>query len=369
MSGLAGIALILPPRERFRAGDAGAVALTVRDFVQASRWRGQITVFGGEAEHFPDIAYRCVPARPAWLLGRNLAYAVACIAAVKATGVALVEVHNRVALALRLKARFPARKVTLHLHNDPQGMQGTKTPAQRLRLLQRLDAVYCVSTYVRERLLDGLGDVDASHVHVIYNAMIPSPPVVPETKQRWVVYAGRFIPEKGVLELARALARILPQYPDWRGVFLGAWGFGHEAGRSGYEQEVYAVLKAVAGQVEFRGHVPHSEVLEVFGQAAIALSPSTGIDAFNRAAVESMDRGCATIVSTMGGLRELGGDAAVSVDPVTPDTLAAALSALMGDDAYRATVARACQARVHQLFNLDGQVRRLDALRAGLLES
>jgi hypothetical protein len=60
------IAIILPPRERFRAGDAGAVALTVRDFIGASRFKDRITVYGGEPEHFEDIPYRHVPARLSW---------------------------------------------------------------------------------------------------------------------------------------------------------------------------------------------------------------------------------------------------------------------------------------------------------------
>lgn len=368
MSARPAIAIVLPPRERFRPGDAGAVALTVRDFVLASRWRGHITVWGGEPEHFPDVAYRQVPPRLHWLLGRNVAYGLACAAAVRAADPALIEVHNRIGLALKLKARFPQRRVTLHLHNDPHGMGGGQTVAERRRLLTSLDTLYCVSGYVRDRLLEGLDGLEAGHVQVIYNAMQPAAPVDPAAKKHWVVYAGRFIPEKGVLELAQALARLLPEFPEWRAVFLGAWGFGHEAGRSGYEQAVYAALKPVAGQVEFRGHVPHTEVLAVFAQAAIALSPSTGIDAFNRAAIESMDQGCATIVSTMGGLRELGGDAAISVEPVTPATLTAALRPLLADEAWRARVARACQARVHALFNLQGQAGRLDDQRAALLQ-
>jgi len=364
----AAIVVILPPRERFRAGDAGAVALTVRDFVGASRWRERITVFGGEPEHFEEISYRHVPARLHWLLGRNLAYVLACAAAVRATAAMLIEVHNRVLLALRLKARFPGRKVSLHLHNDPWSMQGAKSLAERRRLLQELDAIYCVSQFVRERLLAGLDGVDSHHVHVIHNALRAAPAVDLARKKQQVVYAGRFIPEKGVLELAQALAQTLPRFPDWRAVFLGAWGFGHVAGRSDYEQQVYAALNDVATQVDFRGHVPQGVVMEVFAESAIALSPSTGVDAFNRAAIEAMDQGCATIVSTQGGLRELGGDAAIRVDPVSATTLAAALTRLMGDAGYRASVARACQARVHALFNLDEQVRRLDAVRASLLQ-
>ena len=167
MSARPAIAIVLPPRERFRAGDAGAVALTVRDFVLASRWREHITVWGGEPEHFADVAYRQVPPRLHWLLGRNVAYGLACAAAVRAADPALIEVHNRIGLALKLKAGFPERRVTLHLHNDPHGMGGGQTVAERRRLIASLDTLYCVSGYVRDRLLDGLTDVDASHVQVI----------------------------------------------------------------------------------------------------------------------------------------------------------------------------------------------------------
>lgn len=363
------IAVVLPPRERFRPGDAGAVALTIRDFVLASRWRENIGIFGGFAEHFPEFTYQHVAPDLHWLLGRNLAYARACRRALRASPARLIEVHNRIALALRLKSGLPDRLVALHLHNDPQGMDGARTVRERQQLVAALDAIYCVSGYVRERLLEGLARVDAGHVHVIYNAMAPSPPVDLAGKRRLIAYTGRFIPEKGVLELAGALAQVLPEFPDWQAVLVGAWGFGHEAGRSRYEQQVYAALECVAGQVSFRGHVPHPEVLELLQQAAIAVAPSTGIDAFNRAAVEAMDSGCATIVSTMGGLRELAGEAALTVDPVTPDALAHCLRRLMADKVERGEVAVSCQQRVQRLFSLPTQVAALDAMRHTLLAS
>ena len=86
------IAVILPPRERFRAADAGAVALTVHDFVLASRFQAQIFVFGGETQPFSDVSFCHVPTTWAWLLGKNLAYAHACITLLREQKIQLVEV-------------------------------------------------------------------------------------------------------------------------------------------------------------------------------------------------------------------------------------------------------------------------------------
>lgn len=361
------IAVVLPPRERFRPRDAGAVAMIVRDFTLASRYRDRIVVVGTETEPFADVAFCSVQAQGAWLLGQNLAYARQVIAWLKARpSVRLVEVHNRTALARQIKRALPGLKVTLHLHNDPQGMKGAKTSSERTALLRQLDGLYAVSGYVRRRLLEGVTGPGCP-VTVIHNALPRRPRADGLSRQPWLVFAGRFIPEKGVLELAEALVRVLPEFPAWRAVFLGAAGFGQQAGGSPYEQKVYATLAQVADRIDLRGHVPQEEVMRVLAQAAISLTPSTGIDAFPRVPLESMQQGCAVIVSAMGGLPEIAGDAAVVVDPVTGDTLAAALRSLMAEPAALQRLAAACTARAEH-FRVETLVQGLDAARDSLLE-
>lgn len=363
------IAIVLPPRERFREGDAGAVALTIRDFCRASAYRERLTVLGGLPEHYADISYQHVTTPWAWLQGRNLAYALACIATLRDSPARIIEVHNRVALALRIKKGLPERRVSLHFHNDPQGMADARSPAERTRLLNALDAVYCVSRYVKDRLLEGVDAALAARVHIVHNALPVLPVASEASRQQWIVYAGRFIPEKGVLELARALAAVLPEHPEWKAVFLGAWGFGHAAGKSEYERSVYAALEPVQGQVEFLGHVAQETVMATLAQAEVAVAPSTGIEAFSRSAAEAMSSGCALIASRIGGLAEVVGDAGVIVDPVTADGLAAALRQLLGDAGQRRALALRGQQRVHELFSLETQAAALDAVRSQLLEN
>lgn len=368
MTGIVDIAVVLPPRERFRDGDAGAVALTVRDFLGVSRYRERIVVLGGLPQGFAGVNYRRIPAAFHWLLGRNRAYARACAAWLRDNGIRLVEVHNRVALALALKRALPGCRVTLHIHNDPQGMKGLRTPAQRRQVLAVLDGIYGISEYVCARLRDGVDDARAlAPVHVQHIALHEDAVAPAAQKRDWIVYAGRFIPEKGVLELAQALATVLPEFPRWRAVFLGAWGFGHATGASDYEKSVYAELARVPAQVEFRGHVPHAEVLQVLSEAAVSVVPSTGVEAFGRSLLEAMQAGCAVVASRAGALAEIGGDAVVALEPVSADALACALRELLAQPVRCAALGARGRERVETHFALPVQAALLDDARAILL--
>lgn len=362
------VAVILPPRERFRPNDAGAVALTVHDFVIASRFRQQIVVLGGESEPFADINYHYVASPWAWLLGLNYAYAQACTRWLCQQNINVIEVHNRITLALRLKKSISTAVVFVHLHNDPHGMEGAKTPQQRQRLLQSLNGVYCVSHYVKQRLLEGVSSEWATKVHVIHNAIAVTAEPSTFVKQQWLVYAGRFIPEKGVLQLAQALAEVLPRFPQWRAVFLGAWGFGHVAGRTEYEQQVYAALAQVAEQVEFRGHVPQTAVMATLAQSLVTIVPSTCGEAFGRVALEAMLTKNAVLVSAFGALPEIAGDAALVLPEVTQGCLVRYLSDLLPDEQRISEVAMNCQQRALTEFGLHKQVQYLDDIRQQLLE-
>ena len=99
---------------------------------------------------------RFYPARDAWAFRRNKRYARGVAATLREIGPDLVEVHNRPEIALHLARQFPC--VTLHLHNDPQGMRGAESPGERATLLRRMARVITVSGYLRERFLQGVNE-------------------------------------------------------------------------------------------------------------------------------------------------------------------------------------------------------------------
>lgn len=110
----------------------------------------------------------------------------------------------------------------------------------------------------------------------------------PETALPVAVFAGRFIPEKRVTALVRALARAREQIPDLRGEIYG----------DGPERE--EVLGAIAGlgldgYVSAPGFV-EAEVLEQALSTALCLLLPSGREGYGRVVVEAAARGVPTVV-------------------------------------------------------------------------
>ena len=78
------------------------------------------------------------------------------------------------------------------MHNDPQTMEGSRTPAER-QALRRVDAVYCVSAFVLRQFLSGVRD-DAGKAIVVYNGVAASASATP--KEKVFAFAGRLIRTK-----------------------------------------------------------------------------------------------------------------------------------------------------------------------------
>ena len=175
------VAVVLPPREGFGPGRTGAVGL-IAQRLAAGRGPFRTLVVGGEQNgpEFTAPAFRAVS--PGWFdWGNiNLRHAAAVGRVLKPLRPALVEVHNRPEMALSLARRLPEAKICLFLHNDPSTMRGSRSPAERSKLLRRLARVVTVSEYLRRRLLDGVAPADGRLPAVLPNCIdLGSLPVVP----------------------------------------------------------------------------------------------------------------------------------------------------------------------------------------------
>ena len=293
-------------------------------------------------------------------------YPDAVLRALRRLRPALVEVHNRPALALRLAARLPGTKVVLVLHNDPQSMRRAHTPAERSRLLRRLDGVVAVSGWVRARMLDGVAAPLPVPVDVLPNCidLAALPPGLPAAAREPVIlFAGRTIVEKGADVFVRACAASLPELPGWQAVMLGARGHNPADDALGYAAA--GPSPAQAG-VRLLGYQPHPAVLDWMGRAAILLMPSRWDEPFGLTALEAMAMGAALMCSARGGLPEVAGEAAVFIDPDDPAAVARALVALARDPARRAALAAAGRARAAG-FDLAPAGRALEAIRRRVL--
>lgn len=358
------IAIILPPREGFSPSAFGAVSLTIRDFSMHSRFKQQTYTLGirSEGPTFDDLHYEALPIKRHWYETNTRAYLRAIRERLELMNPSLVEVHNRPHIAMRLTKQTPY-PVALFLHNNPQDMKAARTPKQRQALIQSCRIIYCISEYIKMQFLDGI--TDNGRVHVIHGGLDLPNHAAP--KHPLILYVGRQTPNKGVLEYARALKRVLAQHEAWQGVIVG--GRRHEVSEilSPYEQEIKSVMDSIGERALMCGFLPQEETMACYRDAAIVVVPSLWDEPYGRTALEAMAHGCAVVTSGRGGLAEIVGDAGIMVKDVTPEGLAAAISELIDfperlSDLQQRAVIRA------QDFSIATCTRRLDSVRERIIQ-
>ena len=331
------IDILLPAKERFSPSNAGAISGVVRDLVQASRAAKQFHIIGTDVDIslMPDRFTGLQPKRR-WLNGHNIGLAAAYLDLINANGVPdLVEVHSRCQVAQYVAQKRQALSVTLYLHNDPRQMKGGRSVRDRRYLLQKLAGIICVSDYIRNCFLDGLDDYGdlASKVGVARNRAhrwLKKPP----TKENFILLAGRMVPEKGILECATAIARVLPHHPDWTLIIAGAKRF-EESVPGSYEDKISAAIAPLGERAKMLGFIPIARMRDLQARAAISACPSLWHDPMPKAVLESLAAGCALITTRRGGIPEAAEGRALIIDSPSVANFANGFDKLLGDTAFR----------------------------------
>ncbi len=161
----------------------------------------------------------------------------------------------------------------------------------------------------------------------------PSPLALRGVRPPYFLYVGTIEPRKNLARALRAFARIAPGLPEHQFVIVGqsGWKYGEvldEAQRSD-----------LAGKVVLTGYVPEGELPLLYNHAIALVYPSL-YEGFGLPLVEAMACGTPVLTSAGSSLSEVARDAALLVDPLREDELAAAMSALGTDERLRADLRR-----------------------------
>ena len=265
----------------------------------------------------------------------------------------VVHIHNRPQWVGLLRRLGYGGAIVLHLQNDHLGHW---TGEMLDGLASQLQGVAVCSGYLRDRFA-GRSAALAGKTRVVFNGVNTElfSPREELRENRTIFFVGRFDPEKGVLELVRAFARVLQERPESRLVIGGTTGFGTHK-ETAYVQEVRreaGLLEARnPGCVRFAGYLDHDRDLpQYFQKAAVFACPSLFQEPFGLVNAEAM--ACATPVvgSNRGGIPEVVGDAGILVNPEDARELAWALSLMLGDPDRRAELGQASLERAREMFD------------------
>ena len=346
------IAYVLLRNAHFGPRLASSVELCVRDLVLYSRHVRTTLVAcppvdgpfeGVEIATIPDVS-----------VGGNVAKALGVARLLRRRGIDIAVVENHLPAASLIAATSGAR-VLLHSHayeTAPRGAAGIA--AARLKVAP-LAGLAFVSEDALARFRANFPFARAP-MRAIPNGLDMQDWSATEAKDPTIVGVGRALADKGHIEAMAAIASALKGRPDWSARFI--------LSAAEREPETVRTLRNAAetsgGRVRIDANMPHAEVKAAWEKAAIGLALTRTPEPFGRTALEALASGTALIASGLGGLAEVCGPCAVTVDPNDAKGLAAALGALMDAPDRRADLARAGRRRVEALFDIRTVARRMD---------
>lgn len=361
------ILVALPTVENFSPASADAISLFVRDTSRHSRYNSSLMIYGQDTPRtrlFRDITFHGLKKVRSIFSSPSQAYARSILRHYDGPAPRLIEAHNDVTVLQCLSKRFPAAATIFYLHQDPVLIPHLATPKQRWQFLNQAGVIICASDFVRRRFLTGLEAARTDHVRVIHHGALLQQ-AVPQ-KEKFILFVGRIMAEKGVLEIIQAAQLLLSHYPDWRLVVVGSQLTKPTALQNAYHANVHAQLKKMGRQAVWLDNQPHNKLQQLYARAAIAVVPSIVPEPVGRTAIEALAAGTALVSSGLGALYEILGNSGVIVDPVTPQGLALALQGLIEDAATLRGVQRDCLERARE-FSLTQSLHQIDQLRQYLM--
>lgn len=149
---------------------------------------------------------------------------------------------------------------------------------------------------------------------------------------------------KNQTRILEAYARIAPEYPRLKLYFAGPW----EEVDLAWLQDA-AARHGLAHRVRHVGFVPEGELPSLFANASGFVFPSIE-EGFGLPILEAMASGTPVITSNRSAPREVAGDAALLVDPLSTEDIASAMGRLLASDDISRELVRRGLSRAHH-FN------------------
>lgn len=149
---------------------------------------------------------------------------------------------------------------------------------------------------------------------------------------RFVLFIGTVEPRKNILGLVRAFESVAAAHPGHKLVIAGKLGWDYDGVLAHIAQS------PVRERIVLTGYVNEAEKHALL-KAAEVFAYVSFYEGFGLPVLEAMAAGVATVTSNISSMPEVAGDGAIQVDPNDTGAIAAALQALLQDNAARGRLA------------------------------
>ena len=176
---------------------------------------------------------------------------------------------------------------------------------------------------------------------------------------------GRVRAQKGTDVFVDAMCRLLPRYPDFTAVIVGAIVPEQIAFANDLKKRIEAA--GLQSRIVMTGELPIEEVQRWYQRLTIYAFTSRN-EGFGLTLIEAMSAGAALVASRAGAAELVVEDGVTGVltPPGDVDALVAALEPLLGDPASCTAMGTRARARVLEKFSLDAEAVRIAEVYRGL---
>jgi glycosyltransferase involved in cell wall biosynthesis len=220
--------------------------------------------------------------------------------------------------------------------------------AMQKRVARRIPRILTVSSSSKRDIVEQYGvaphQLEVVPIGVDANHFRPRPEIA-RIPDRIMTTASADVPFKGLLPLVEALAKLRTERPQAHLVVVG---------RLRADSPVAAAIErlGLSDAIMFESAVSHDRMVELYGQATVAVVPSL-YEGFSLPAVEAMACGVPLVTTTGGALPEVVGEDGITgmlVPPGDAGALAHATEAIMAEPELAARLSAAARQRVLQRF-------------------
>ena len=285
------ISILLPYKENFSKEYAGAVSIFVNGVNKYSKFKNNINVYGNtNYSNLLSKNYINLPFKKRLFQSSSKTYVNNFLINEKKRKSKIIEIHNRPNY-LKYFKDIVTSKIIFYFHNDPLSMNGSKTIADRMFILNLCKKIIFNSEWTKDRFFIG---IDKFYLHSERTEVICQSTervsVNLKHKKKIIMFVGKLNKSKGYDLFGKAVIKILDKYPEWKAVVAGnepreKFDFKHK------NLKIYPWL-------------PHNKILKLYKDSSISVVPSKWEEPFGRTSMESAAHGCATITSNRGGLVE-----------------------------------------------------------------
>lgn len=184
------------------------------------------------------------------------------------------------------------------------------------------DQIVTISDYVADKVHNHL-KIPLDRLHRIYNGVKPLPAATAASLPRppYLLCVGSLQPHKNLARLIRAYSQIRAEFPDHE-----LWIVGRPQPHFRDQPELTQLLQQPG--VRVLGYLSEGDLGEAYRQARLFCYPSLE-EGFGLPMLEAMIAGTLVVASNVSCLPEIAGPAAELVDPLSVESLAGGMRALL----------------------------------------